>query len=350
MIALTMLRTLALVAVTAFAVSGGAQAGPFGTGWTMDPEASTLTFQSIKNGSKVETSQFASYQGAIDADGSAEIRIQLDSVDTGVDLRNVRMRFLFFETFKHPEAVVTASIDPGAIADLPAKRRMTIPLDYQLDLHGITQTLTVPTVVTLITEDQVSVASQTPISLDVALFGLEEGVKKLQDAANVTIVPSSSVSFDLVFRANGAAAPAVVAAAAAPASTAVESTGDFSKEECAGRFEILSRAGAIYFRSGSAELDSASGPFLKSLIDIIGRCPSLNIVVAGHTDSRGGADLNQRLSEARAASVSGYMVAGGVETGRIRSLGHGETRPVAPNDTARNRGRNRRIEFAVDEN
>lgn len=352
--------------------SAQAQDNPFAPGWVLDREGSSLTFQSVKNGSKVETSTFASYEGSIAPDGAAEVRIQLDSVDTGVDLRNVRMRFLFFETFQHPEAVIRVALDPAMLDGLAQRRRMRVTLPYEMELHGMTQPLTVEAIVTLISDDLVSVASAAPISLATALFNLDEGVQKLQDAAKVTIVPSASVSFDFVFtRAPGAAepvtaeaepeagrtpapapAPVVAAAApvspaAAPAQTALETQGEFSVAECAGRFEILSRAGAIYFASGSAALDPASDAFLRSIVDIIERCPKLEVRVEGHTDSIGGEGLNQRLSEARAASVTRYLVDSGVAETRLSHVGYGEQRPVAPNDTDRGRRLNRRIEFTI---
>lgn len=344
------LLVIACMALLAPCLAGGSPAlaaGPFEPGWELDKAASSLTFQSVKNGSKVETSTFESYEGEISPDGIGTIRIKLESVNTGVDLRNVRMRFLFFETFKFPEAVVTVRLDPAALADLPARRRIQLPLTYELELHGIRTTLTAPTVVTLFADDQVSVASAAPISIGLDTFGLLEGMRKLEDAAKVTIVPSGSVSFDFVFRrlSEPAARPLAAAAGQPQASAAVETSGNFSEEECVGRFEILSRTGAIYFRSGSAELDQASLPLLKTVLDIVNRCPGLAIAVEGHTDSAGGDAFNQRLSEARAARVADYLVDNGVGPARVRSVGYGESRPVAPNDTDRNKARNRRIEF-----
>ncbi|MEM8703630.1 MAG: OmpA family protein, partial [Pseudomonadota bacterium] len=118
-------------------------------------------------------------------------------------------------------------------------------------------------------------------------------------------------------------------------------------EACEGRFEILSRTDNIYFASGSARLDARSAPLLDSLVDIIVRCPDLNIEVGGHTDSDGGAAGNQRLSERRAAAVEDYIAAQNVSALRITSVGYGETRPVASNDTPDGKRRNRRIEFTV---
>ena len=398
-------RPLAAFAGATFLVLSavpGLADNPLAPGWSMDQDASTLTFQSVKNGSVVETSAFSSYQGEIAPDGSATLTIQLDSVDTGIDLRNVRMRFLFFETFKHPEAKVETWVDLQAIAELASKRRMKLPLDFTLSLHGMQQRLQAEVAATLITDTMVSVSTVKPVEIKIAPFGLEDGIRKLEEAAKVTIVPSSSVNFDLVFRRNAEEVEMVIAAASpapapdesqpstepAPAAAAKpepaatptvgntaaattsagasvntservaavapnpvgvasanETSGNFSQEECVGRFEILSRAGSIYFRSGSAELDPESVFFLNTLLNIVQRCPSLGIEVGGHTDSKGGAALNQRLSEARAGSVVAYLVDKGVESARLSAKGYGELRPVATNDTDQGRARNRRIEF-----
>jgi outer membrane protein OmpA-like peptidoglycan-associated protein len=319
-------------------------------GWTLQPDASSLRFQSVKNNTKVESSTFATFSGAIDEDGAATIRILLDSVDTSIDLRNVRMRFLFFETFQFPEAVVTATIDPAVLADLAQVRRKYVTLPFALSLHGVTQEMTTEVAVTLITENLVSVSSSAPVSLATALFNLDDGVRKLEEAAGVTIVPSATVSFDLVFARNAGGAQAVAAAApgpSAPARAAVEPAGNFDLDACKGRFEILSRTDNINFGSGSATLDPQSAFLLDSIADIVARCPGLRIVVAGHTDSDGGANANLRLSEQRATSVVRYLVSHGVGTGRITSVGYGETAPLVPNDSAQNKKRNRRIEFAV---
>ena len=326
--------------------------GPFSGGWVLDNAASSLTFQTIKNGSKLETSSFASYQGEVDQNGQASLKIQLDSVDTKVDLRNVRMRFLLFETFKYAEATVTANVDPGLLADLATTQRVQIPLSFELDLHGVQQTLQTQTIVTALANGQVSVASAAPISIPTELFNLDEGVKKLEEAATVTIVPMGSVSFNLVFDVL-TDSNAVVAAARVEAPTgaaaAVESTGNFSKEECAGRLEILSRTKSVYFAIGSAALDPKSDLILDSVMGIISRCPTLKVVVAGHTDSAGSEDLNQSLSEARARSVVDHLISNQVDPDRLISVGYGELRPIATNETKRGRWQNRRIEFSIDD-
>jgi outer membrane protein OmpA-like peptidoglycan-associated protein len=69
--------------------------------------------------------------------------------------------------------------------------------------------------------------------------------------------------------------------------------------------------------------------------------------VAGHTDSTGAAEYNQKLSERRAAAVAQYLESQGLATNRVVTIGAGETRPVADNATAQGRQLNRRVELTL---
>src|SRR5262245_14475496 len=193
-----------------------------GPAWILDPANSTLTYQSVKKNTIVETNTIRNIAGRIDPDGNAKVQFDLDSVDTGIDLRNVRMRFLFFETYSFPTATVTLKLDPAQFADLVKVRRMTVPLTFTLNLHGVDKELKGDAIVTMLTEGSVSVASKAPIAVHVEDFGLLPNIDKLQQAANVTnIVPTASVSFDFVFNAEGSASAAATAnAAPAPAEPA----------------------------------------------------------------------------------------------------------------------------------
>ncbi|PUB11826.1 OmpA family protein [Yoonia sediminilitoris] len=329
-----------------------AQDNIFAPGWIMDNETSALRFQSVKNVTKVESSTFGTYIGTIDDSGFATVRVLLDSVDTKVDLRNVRMRFLLFETFQFPEAVITMQIDPAQLADLEEVRRKVFTTSYTIELHGVSSTREAEIAVTLLGDDKVSVTSATPISLPTADFNLDAGVAKLEDAAKVVIIPSATVTFDFTFdRAASAEEYAATTAAIAQETgfdtVAMEEEGDFSVEACKGRFEIMSRTDNINFARGSAALDDTSGSLLDSIAGIIARCPDLVIQIGGHTDSDGSAALNQSLSEARAQSVRAYLLDVGTDAERITSVGFGEASPLVPNDSAENKRRNRRIEFTV---
>jgi outer membrane protein OmpA-like peptidoglycan-associated protein len=71
------------------------------------------------------------------------------------------------------------------------------------------------------------------------------------------------------------------------------------------------------------------------------------IDVLGHTDSDGAEGYNQALSERRAQSVASFLTGRGVATVRIATIGYGETRPIATNETAEGKAQNRRVEIKV---
>jgi OOP family OmpA-OmpF porin len=324
------LRAFCLLFSTLIASAAWAD-GELSPGWTLDNDASNIRFQSVKKTTVVESSSFATFRGTITENGTAKIVVALDSVDTKIDLRNVRMRFLFFETFTFPEATITANVTSDMLEGLKERRRKTITMPVSLDLRGVSKTLMAEVAVTLLTDDLVSIASAAPLSISIADFELIDNLAKLEEAAgNITIIPSTAVTFDFVFGRDGGAVPEQQVA-----------------EVCVGRFEILSKTGNIYFRSGSARLDDASFALLETLTDVVSRCPDLTVEVAGHTDSDGSDTANQRLSEARAKTVANYLSQKGISSNRLVAKGYGEAVPVVPNTSSTNKGKNRRIAFAV---
>lgn len=340
--------------VLAAAILFGPSVGPAASAdWTLDPTRSTLTYQSVKKNSIVESNTIRNISGMLSSDGYADITFDLNSVDTAVDLRNVRMRFLFFETYKYPTATLTAKVDPAAFADLPNRRRMSYVLPFRLDLHGMQKDMEARVVVTMIDDNLVSVASESPIVVHVEDFGLLENIEKLKLAANVSsIVPVASVSFDFIFSSSEKLAPAVeTVAAAAPADAgpiATDASKDvFGDEECTNRFDVLSRTGAIYFRTASARLQPESKPLLDELVSVVRKCPKLKVEISGHTDSDGSPEANSLLSERRAKAVAEAIRAAGIPASQLHATGYGEDRPIVPNDTDRNKALNRRIEFTA---
>jgi outer membrane protein OmpA-like peptidoglycan-associated protein len=103
----------------------------------------------------------------------------------------------------------------------------------------------------------------------------------------------------------------------------------------------------INFNRASYDLDPASYPTLNKLADAANRCPALVVEIEGHTDAEGTVERNKRLSNRRANTVREYLSRAGVEPSRLEAIGFGQSRPIAPNDTAEGRAMNRRIEFTV---
>lgn len=104
----------------------------------------------------------------------------------------------------------------------------------------------------------------------------------------------------------------------------------------------------VSFATGSDEILPNSEPLLLEVADAILRNPDLELVeIQGHTDNRGDHQVNMKLSQQRAESVRRWLVQHGVEPARLTAKGYGPTRPVAPNITAYNRARNRRVQFKI---
>ncbi|MCC7134559.1 MAG: OmpA family protein, partial [Gemmatimonadales bacterium] len=93
----------------------------------------------------------------------------------------------------------------------------------------------------------------------------------------------------------------------------------------------------------SDRLRPESTRVLTDLVEALRRADSLAVTIEGHTDAQGDDAYNLKLSERRAAAVVKYLTDQGIAANRLRSVGKGETEPVASNDTAEGRKENRRV-------
>ena len=106
--------------------------------------------------------------------------------------------------------------------------------------------------------------------------------------------------------------------------------------------------GDVTFETNSASLDSRFFEVLDSVALVLNEYKSTLVTVAGYTDSTGTADYNQKLSERRATTVALYLHSRGVAKERLAAIGYGEKKPVASNNTAEGRAKNRRVEITLD--
>ena len=107
----------------------------------------------------------------------------------------------------------------------------------------------------------------------------------------------------------------------------------------------LNMPGNITFKTDSADLNSSFFSVLDSVSLVLKEYEKTIVEVAGHTDSTGSDQYNQALSERRAQTVATYLGGKGVMQQRMITIGAGEGRPVATNDTADGRQLNRRVEL-----
>jgi OOP family OmpA-OmpF porin len=113
--------------------------------------------------------------------------------------------------------------------------------------------------------------------------------------------------------------------------------------------QLVLSLNAIKFRSGKSTIEPASFPVLAKIGDAIKLFPGAGMVVEGHTDSEGSDSANLLLSQDRADAVRQYLISNlGVSAEKVSSVGYGEAKPIASNETETGRARNRRIDVVMD--
>lgn len=103
----------------------------------------------------------------------------------------------------------------------------------------------------------------------------------------------------------------------------------------------------IQFETAKAVIKPESFPILDNVVNIMKENEAFFLKIEGHTDSQGGDDANQTLSDNRAQSTMKYLTDRGISAARLKAYGFGESQPVADNDTADGRAKNRRVVFEV---
>src|SRR6185437_8534886 len=103
----------------------------------------------------------------------------------------------------------------------------------------------------------------------------------------------------------------------------------------------------VLFDTGKFTLRPAAREKLAKVAGIVSGHPGLRLDVEGFTDSVGGDDYNQQLSEQRGGAVRGYLTSQGMSENSVSSKGFGKGQPVASNDTAAGRQENRRVEIVI---
>jgi outer membrane protein OmpA-like peptidoglycan-associated protein len=101
----------------------------------------------------------------------------------------------------------------------------------------------------------------------------------------------------------------------------------------------------IHFEYNKAVIVPDSFPILNAVVEILQNNQKIKLEIQGHTDNRGTAAYNKKLSDRRAASVLNYLIEHGTDRSRLVSAGYGFERPIVPNDTDSHRALNRRVQF-----
>ena len=170
--------------------------------WYLDGESSRLSFVSTKNAHISEVQRFLVLHGKVDPDGRAEVEVELESVNSGIPLRDERMRKELFEIKTFPEAQISAQINLQPINDLASGAQLELRLPLSVTLHGKTQTYSAELLATRLDDRRFQVVTLEPLVVHAEDFDLAPGVAALRKAAGLkSISLSVPVGAVLIFTA-----------------------------------------------------------------------------------------------------------------------------------------------------
>lgn len=162
--------------------------------WQLDGDTSRISFVSVKRGKMAEVQRFDQLSGQIDDKGEVRIVVPLASIDSGLALRDERMRNSFFEIERFPEAIVSSQLDMSRYDDLQVGQSRQETIDFNLDLHGQQRRLKAEVLVSRPSESRIEVTTMEPLVLKLIDFDLEEKLEPLKEVAKVpSITPEVPV-------------------------------------------------------------------------------------------------------------------------------------------------------------
>ena len=171
------------------------------TQWQLDSTASYLNFVSAKNTHTLEVNHFTDISGDISS-GVATLSINLNSANSGIALRDQRLRDLLFETMNFPAATVTVNLSDGLPAGLAVGTQVEQEITAELDLHGVKKALTARLSIQKLSSSRVVVQTIAPVLLKTSDYALSDGVEALRAAVGIASISSAvPVDFTLVFDA-----------------------------------------------------------------------------------------------------------------------------------------------------
>ncbi|MFJ7143175.1 MAG: YceI family protein [Pseudomonas protegens] len=180
----------------------GVLALPAQANWYLDNESSRVSFVTTKNASISEVQRFLVLHGKVDAKGQAQLQIELDSVSSGIPLRDERMRQELFQVQQFPEAQITAQINLRPINDLAPGAQIELLLPVTVALHGQEHTYNAELLATRLDERRFQVVTLEPLVLNAEDFNLAPGLDSLRKVAGLSAISFSvPVGAVLIFTA-----------------------------------------------------------------------------------------------------------------------------------------------------
>lgn len=172
-----------------------------GADWAIDNGQSRVAFVSTKAGNAAEVHRFGNLAGSLGNDGAFTVDIALDSVDTGIEIRDERMRDLLFQTERYPRARLSARLDMAQLEAIGPGEQGAVTTEAELNLHGQRANLTIDAVVAHLEDGSLLVSSEEPLVVSASQFDLLAGIERLREIAGLpSISPAVPVTFYLTLR------------------------------------------------------------------------------------------------------------------------------------------------------
>lgn len=188
-------QTLAILLLAGASLSAHAD-------WYLDGESSRLSFVSTKNANLSEVQRFLVLHGKVEPSGLAQVEVELDSINSGVPLRDERMRKELFEIEKFPEALITTQIDLRPINDLASGAQLELRLPLTVDLHGRQHTYNAQLLATRLDDRRFQVVTLEPLVINAEDFDMAPGVEALRKIVGLSAISLSvPVGAVLIFTA-----------------------------------------------------------------------------------------------------------------------------------------------------
>ncbi|OED39918.1 hypothetical protein AB833_13645 [Chromatiales bacterium (ex Bugula neritina AB1)] len=177
-------KLISLGALAFCLLAFNAHAGGHGPSWDLVGAQSKVAFGSVKLDAVGETHRFNTLSGTVNDYGVATIEIDLASVDTGIEIRDTRMKRHVFEG-KGPAAALTATIDPKAMNDLAVGATDVINVSGKLTLGENTLDISTGMFIAKLSDDRVLVTTDEMIMVGADALGITAGVDKLMELARL---------------------------------------------------------------------------------------------------------------------------------------------------------------------
>ncbi|RRV05968.1 YceI family protein [Pseudomonas sp. v388] len=175
---------------------------PAHANWYLDNESSRLSFTSTKNADIAEVHRFLVLHGKVDGKGMAEVEVELESVSTGIPLRDERIRDQVFQIGKFPSARINAQLDLRPINALAPGAQLELRLPLRVQLAGQSHSYNAQLLATRLDDRRFQVVTLEPLVVHAQDFGLGPGFNALRSSAHLSAISLSvPVGAVLIFTA-----------------------------------------------------------------------------------------------------------------------------------------------------